>query len=145
MQFSNFSNIFFKKIVSKKELGLIFLASLLSLSLSGYRFGTGDHLSQFPSVLYFFDHSLYQKDFPYQMIFPPYLKVGLHIVLFSSANLTKLPVEFYYFAVFVLILFLFFLANLYLLKWAGVKGSILEGAIYLLAPFSVFFSCCFAL
>ena len=70
--------------------------ALSALSLTGYRFGTGDHVTQFPSVLHFFNPQLYQKDLPLQMIFPPYLKVGLHVVLFSLARFLHLPVEYVY-------------------------------------------------
>ena len=123
----------------RKDFVCLFVASIWALSLTGYRFGSGDHLSQFPSVLHFFDPTLYVRDFPYQMIFPPYLKVGLHIFLFSLARFLFLPVEVLYFLVFFLILLGFFGANFLILKWSGLKTPEIELSLYFLPLFAIFY------
>ena len=123
-------------LVSWKRLALL---SLLALTLTGYRFGTGDHVTQFPSVLHFFDPQLYTTDFPLQMIFPPYLKIGLHVVLFSLARFLHVPVEYVYFFTHALVFLAFFWISKKLLYVLGLTiPEIFWGLLFL--PFWAVFT-----
>lgn len=113
-------------MLSKKVFLKIFIFSLLCIGIGGYTFGKGDHVSQFPSVLHFFEPQLYQRDFINQAIFPPYLKVALHTILFWCANSLKLPVKYIYLFVYFIVIYAFFLANYLIICLISSKENIKE-------------------
>ncbi len=117
----------------------IFLFTVLLIAVGGYRFGTGDHVSQLPSALHFLDPELYQTDFPNQLIFPPYLKVGIHVVLFSLAYKIGMPVEYLYLACFFVVAYMLLLACWRILMLLGVRQGSAELAMALFVLFSLLY------
>ena len=119
---------------------LTFFAVLpLYLAIGGYRFGTGDHVSQLPTVLHFFNPHLYQTDFRLQMIFPWYVKSGLFISLAWLSRILHIPLEYVFFAVFCLVLWFFLVEVDELLALLGVERQVRTLAILLMLPFSYLF------
>ncbi len=110
--------------------------TLLYLVIGGYRFGTGDHVSQLPTVLHFFDPSLYQTDFPMQMIFPWYVKSGLFIAISWTSHLLNVPMEYLFFITYLVVLFLYLAWIDELMALAGIDYEFRELGLLLLLPYS---------
>ncbi len=108
----------------------------LFIMIGGYRFGTGDHVSQLPTVLHFFNPQLYQTDFKLQMIMPWYVKSGLFIFLAWLSRLVHIPLEYVFFGVYCFVLCFFLLEVDELLSLLGVKNQGRRLALLLLLPFS---------
>ncbi len=117
----------------------IFLFSLLLMAICGYRFGSEDHVSQFPSVLHLLDQHLYQQDFANQAIFPPYLKVALHALLFLTAKALNIPVEYIYFLTYFLVIYTFLAVSYLILGLLKVRQPMRELALVLLIPFAIYY------
>ncbi len=110
--------------------------TLLYLVVGGYRFGTGDHVSQLPTVLHFFDPNLYQTDFPMQMIFPWYVKSGLFIALSWISHLLNMPMEYLFFLTYLIVLFLYLAWMDELMAIVGINKEFRELGLLLLLPYS---------
>ncbi len=117
-----------------------FVLTTLFLMIGGYRYGTGDHVSQLPTVIHFFNPLLYSTDFAHQMIFPWYVKSGLFICLAWFSRLTSIPLEYIFFAVYCLVLYLYIAWTDELLSLLGTRKSVRNLALLLLLPYSYLFS-----
>jgi len=117
----------------------ILVLSFIFISLAGYRFGTGDQLEQLPSVLYFFDPSLYQKDFELQMIYPWYLKSGFFISHFLVSKYLHIRPEFIFFISYYFVIFNIFYSLYLILKYLNINKEICFFSLILLMPFAHFY------
>ncbi len=113
--------------------------TILFVVVGGYRFGTGDHVSQLPTVLHFFNPDLYSADFGLQLIFPWYVKSGLFIALAYLSRLLHLPLEYLFFVVYLAVLFYYLLVFDELLSMLKVREEVRNLALLLLLPFSYLF------
>ncbi|RUM91720.1 MAG: hypothetical protein DSZ23_01405 [Thermodesulfatator sp.] len=67
------------------------------------------------------------------------MKVAMHSVLFKLSGLLHLPVEYVYFAVYMLTIYAFLTASYLILFQLGVKRQSIEAALILLVPFSILY------
>ncbi len=118
----------------------VFFSFFFMMAKRGYRFGVGDHVTQLPSALHFFNPHLYMRDFKYQMISPWYIKSSFHILLYWISRKFGIPVEEVYFVVYcaVVLLYIFAVYRLSLLVSGNDKVAAIISVI-LLTPLSAFF------
>ncbi len=118
----------------------IFFSFLFMMAKRGYRFGVGDHVTQLPSALHFFNPHLYTRDFKYQMISPWYIKSSFHILLYWISRKFGIPVEEVYFVVHCVVVFLCIFA-VYRLSLLVSNNNRIAAiiSVILLTPLSAFF------
>ncbi len=111
----------------------------LFLVVGGYRFGTGDHVSQLPTVLHYFDPRLYATDFRLQLIFPWYVKSGLFIALAWLSRLVHMPLEYLFFGFYCMALFFYIASVDELMGLLDIRQEVRNIALLLLLPYSYLF------
>lgn len=117
----------------------IFLVSLLLIAIRGYRFGCGDHVTQFPTIVHLLNSQIYKTDLINQVLYPPYLKVGLHAVLFYIAGSLNISTEYLYFFVYFIVIYAFILANFLIFIQLNIKKQSIEIALLLLILFALYY------
>jgi len=112
---------------------------MLFVVVGGYRFGTGDHVSQLPTVIHFFNPHLYITDFAHQMIFPWYVKSGLFISLAWFSKLTHIRLEYVFFVVYCAVLYGYIAWMDEFFEILGIRKKTRDLALLLLLPYSHLF------
>ena len=112
---------------------------MLFLVVGGYRFGTGDHVSQLPTVIHFFNPNLYSTDFAHQMMFPWYVKSGLFISLAWLSKLTRIPLEYVFFVAYCVVLYCYIAWMDEFFEILDIRKKTRDLALLLLLPYSYLF------
>ena len=124
-------------MIKKIDYFKIFLVSLLLVAIRGYRFGRGDHVTQFPTILHLLNSQIYKTDLINQVLYPPYLKIGIHTVLFHIAGALNISIEYLYVFVYFLIVYAFLMASYLIFCHLNIRKQFAEIALLFLVVFAV--------
>jgi glycerophosphoryl diester phosphodiesterase len=88
---------------------LLILTIAFACLFQGYRFYTGDHTSQLPTVLHFYDNELYSKDYQMQLLNPWPVKVLPYLLVFVISKILYVPLPIVYFVSYLGLVYCFLL------------------------------------